>query len=69
MTPFELVEPASLGEAIALLDPEDAGVRPIAGGTALRGAADRRRHGADADDEGRRIPPDAARQLAQARAA
>jgi aerobic carbon-monoxide dehydrogenase medium subunit len=35
MTPFELVEPASLGEAIALLDPEDAGVRPIAGGTAL----------------------------------
>jgi carbon-monoxide dehydrogenase medium subunit len=35
MTPFELVEPASLGEAIALLDPDDAGVRPIAGGTAL----------------------------------
>jgi aerobic carbon-monoxide dehydrogenase medium subunit len=35
MTPFELVEPASLDEAIALLDPDDAGVRPIAGGTAL----------------------------------
>jgi carbon-monoxide dehydrogenase medium subunit len=33
MTPFELVEPASLGEAIALLD--DPTVRPIAGGTAL----------------------------------
>jgi aerobic carbon-monoxide dehydrogenase medium subunit len=35
MTPFELIEPASLGEAIALLDPDDTGVRPIAGGTAL----------------------------------
>jgi carbon-monoxide dehydrogenase medium subunit len=35
MTPFELVEPASLGEAIALLDPDDPAVRPIAGGTAL----------------------------------
>jgi carbon-monoxide dehydrogenase medium subunit len=35
MTPFELAEPASLGEAIALLDPDDAAVRPIAGGTAL----------------------------------
>ena len=35
MTPFELVEPASLGEAIALLDPDDSAVRPIAGGTAL----------------------------------
>ena len=35
MTPFELVEPDSLGEAIALLDPDDAAVRPIAGGTAL----------------------------------
>ena len=35
MTPFELVEPASLSEAIALLDPDDTGVRPIAGGTAL----------------------------------
>ena len=35
MIPFELVEPESLGEAISLLDPEDATVRPIAGGTAL----------------------------------
>src|SRR5712672_3395763 len=35
MTPFELAEPATLAEAIALLDPDDAAVRPIAGGTAL----------------------------------
>jgi carbon-monoxide dehydrogenase medium subunit len=35
MTPFELVEPQSLREAIGLLDPDDAAVRPIAGGTAL----------------------------------
>jgi len=35
MTPFELVEPASLDEAIALLEPDDPTVRPIAGGTAL----------------------------------
>jgi aerobic carbon-monoxide dehydrogenase medium subunit len=35
MTPFELVEPTSLHEAIALLDPDDSAVRPIAGGTAL----------------------------------
>ncbi|MGH7089190.1 MAG: FAD binding domain-containing protein [Stellaceae bacterium] len=35
MTPFELVEPASLGEAIGLLDRDDPAVRPIAGGTAL----------------------------------
>jgi len=35
MTPFELAEPASLAEAIGLLDPDDASVRPIAGGTAL----------------------------------
>jgi carbon-monoxide dehydrogenase medium subunit len=35
MTPFELLEPASLPEAIALLDPDDTAVRPIAGGTAL----------------------------------
>jgi len=35
MTPFELVEPESLGEAIALLDPEDPEIRPISGGTAL----------------------------------
>ncbi len=35
MTPFELLEPGSLGEAIGLLDPDDSDVRPIAGGTAL----------------------------------
>ncbi|HEY7664074.1 MAG TPA: FAD binding domain-containing protein [Xanthobacteraceae bacterium] len=35
MTPFELVEPASLKEAITLLEPDDPTVRPIAGGTAL----------------------------------
>jgi aerobic carbon-monoxide dehydrogenase medium subunit len=35
MTPFELLEPTSLREAIGLLDPDDAAVRPIAGGTAL----------------------------------
>ena len=56
MTPFELLEPGSLREAIALLDPDDSD-----------GAADRRRHRADADDEGRRVPADAARQPAQAR--
>ena len=35
MTPFELLEPATLPEAIGLLDPDDPTVRPIAGGTAL----------------------------------
>jgi carbon-monoxide dehydrogenase medium subunit len=35
MIPFELAEPKSLTEAIKLLDPDDAMVRPIAGGTAL----------------------------------
>jgi carbon-monoxide dehydrogenase medium subunit len=35
MTPFELAEPKSLAEAIKLLDPDDATVRPVAGGTAL----------------------------------
>ena len=35
MIPFELAEPGSLTEALALLDPEDPAVRPIAGGTAL----------------------------------
>lgn len=35
MTPFELAEPASLADAVALLDPEDTAVRPISGGTAL----------------------------------
>jgi hypothetical protein len=28
MTPFELVEPATLGEALAFLDPDDPDVRP-----------------------------------------
>jgi aerobic carbon-monoxide dehydrogenase medium subunit len=35
MTPFELVSPASLREAIGLLDPDDPSVRALAGGTAL----------------------------------
>ena len=35
MIPFELVEPTSLAKAIELLNPDDATVRPIAGGTAL----------------------------------
>jgi aerobic carbon-monoxide dehydrogenase medium subunit len=35
MIPFELVEPATLQEAIAAIDPDDPAVRPIAGGTAL----------------------------------
>jgi len=35
MTPFELLEPSSLREALGLLDPDDPSVRPIAGGTAL----------------------------------
>jgi carbon-monoxide dehydrogenase medium subunit len=32
---FELLEPATLGEAVGMLDPDDAAVRAIAGGTAL----------------------------------
>ena len=35
MSPFVLEEPASLAEALKLLDPEDPEVRAIAGGTAL----------------------------------
>jgi aerobic carbon-monoxide dehydrogenase medium subunit len=35
MTPFELVEPNTIGEALALLDPDDGTVRPVGGGTAL----------------------------------
>jgi carbon-monoxide dehydrogenase medium subunit len=35
VAPFELAEPRTLHEAIALLDPEDTGVRPFSGGTAL----------------------------------
>jgi carbon-monoxide dehydrogenase medium subunit len=33
--PFEMVEPASLAEAVSMLDPEDPTIRPVAGGTAL----------------------------------
>jgi len=33
--PFELAEPDTLDEALALLDPDDASVRPLGGGTAL----------------------------------
>jgi carbon-monoxide dehydrogenase medium subunit len=35
MTPFELAEPTTLQEALQLLDPDDASVRPLGGGTAL----------------------------------
>ena len=35
MTPFELLEPTSLEQALGLLDPDDASVRPLGGGTAL----------------------------------
>jgi carbon-monoxide dehydrogenase medium subunit len=35
MTPFELAEPDTVEEALALLDPEDDQVRPVGGGTAL----------------------------------
>jgi carbon-monoxide dehydrogenase medium subunit len=35
MTPFEWLEPASFDEALRLLDGDDPGVRPVAGGTAL----------------------------------
>jgi carbon-monoxide dehydrogenase medium subunit len=35
MTPFELMEPTSLKEALALLDPDDPDVRPCGGATAL----------------------------------
>src|SRR5216683_211685 len=35
MTPFELEEPNSLREAIAVIDTDDPDIRPIAGGTAL----------------------------------
>jgi carbon-monoxide dehydrogenase medium subunit len=33
--PFEMVEPASLQEAVSLLDPQEPAIRPVAGGTAL----------------------------------
>ena len=35
LSPFELVEPRTLGEAIAALDGRDGAVRPMSGGTAL----------------------------------
>ena len=35
MTPFELAEPRTLREAVALLDANETPVRAIAGGTAL----------------------------------
>jgi carbon-monoxide dehydrogenase medium subunit len=35
VTPFDLVEATTLGEAVSLLDIDDPSVRPIAGGTAL----------------------------------
>jgi carbon-monoxide dehydrogenase medium subunit len=35
MTPFDMLEPTTLKEAIALLDPREEAVRPVAGGTAL----------------------------------
>ena len=35
MTPFELIEPHSLREAAALLEPDEASVRPVGGGTAV----------------------------------
>lgn len=35
MMPFEIAQPGTLRKAVALLDPEDPSVRPLAGGTAL----------------------------------
>jgi aerobic carbon-monoxide dehydrogenase medium subunit len=35
MTPFELVEPTTVEDALRLLDPDDGTVRPLGGGTAL----------------------------------
>ncbi len=35
MIPFEMVEPASLQEAVSLLDPQEPTIRAVAGGTAL----------------------------------
>jgi carbon-monoxide dehydrogenase medium subunit len=35
MAPFELAEPRTLRDALALLDPDDANVRPVSGGTAV----------------------------------
>jgi aerobic carbon-monoxide dehydrogenase medium subunit len=35
MIPFEMAEPNSLREAVAMLDPQEPTIRPVAGGTAL----------------------------------
>ncbi len=35
MIPFEMTAPASLQEAVAMLDPQEPTIRPVAGGTAL----------------------------------
>lgn len=35
MIPFEMAEPVSLSEAVAMLDPQEPTIRPVAGGTAL----------------------------------
>jgi carbon-monoxide dehydrogenase medium subunit len=35
MIPFEMLQPASLKEALSLLDPQEPAIRPVAGGTAL----------------------------------
>src|SRR5438874_3615222 len=35
MTPFEMAEPTTLKEALAMLDGQEPTVRPVAGGTAL----------------------------------
>jgi aerobic carbon-monoxide dehydrogenase medium subunit len=35
MIPFEMAEPRSLQEALAMLDPQEPTIRPVAGGTAL----------------------------------
>jgi carbon-monoxide dehydrogenase medium subunit len=35
MIPFEMAEPRSLKEAVAMLDPQEPTIRPVAGGTAL----------------------------------
>ncbi|NUZ04622.1 FAD binding domain-containing protein [Piscinibacter koreensis] len=35
MVPFEFLVPDTLDEAVALLDPDDPGIRPVGGGTAI----------------------------------
>src|ERR1041385_8794392 len=35
MMPFEMTEPTSLKEAVAMLDAQEPTIRPVAGGTAL----------------------------------